>query len=370
MRVLSIVGTRPEAIKMAPVVRALREHSDVIESKLCVTAQHRELVDEALRLFGIVPDYDLDIMRPRQTPITVLRLILERLEPILTEWKPDWILVQGDTTTVMASALLAFHLGIRIGHVEAGLRTGDLQNPFPEEANRRIADMISTLYFAPTTLAVQNLLRDGVAPSRIILTGNTVVDALAWVSQMPFDLATSPLCNLPFEKRIILLTSHRRENFGAPLAAICAAVADIAQQYRESVHIIAPIHPNPHVQEAYHAHLGNIPNISLIKPLDYQSLIHLMKRSTLILTDSGGLQEEAPSFGVPVLVLRATTERPEAISAGTAQLVGTDRAHIVQTTARLLDDSDAYRAMIRSENPFGAGDAAERIVQALIQYST
>jgi UDP-N-acetylglucosamine 2-epimerase (non-hydrolysing) len=368
-RVLCVIGTRPEAIKMSPVVRALRQRADVIESRVCITAQHREMVDEALRLFGIVPDDDLDIMRPGQTPTTVLRLILERLEPVLLGWKPDWVLVQGDTTTVMAAALLAFHLGIRIGHVEAGLRTGNLHNPFPEEANRRIADLLATLYFAPTSLAVQHLLNDGVPAARIILTGNTVVDALEWVSQMPFDVSASTLQSIPFDKRLILLTSHRRENFGDPLASICGAVAEIAEKYRESVHIVAPVHPNPQVQAAYRAHLGNIPTISLLPPLDYQALIHVMQRATLVLTDSGGLQEEAPSFGIPVLVLRETTERPEAVAAGTAQLIGTDRARIVAAAARLLDDPAAHRAMVRAENPFGKGDAAERIVQAILDYS-
>jgi len=367
--VLSIIGTRPEAIKVAPIIRELRQHSIAITSQVCVTAQHRELVDDVLRLFGIVPDYDLDIMRAGQTPIDVMRLILERLEPILSQERPDWILVQGDTTTVMIAALLAFHLHIRVGHVEAGLRTGDLQNPFPEEANRRIADLVTSLYFAPTARARENLLREGVNSTQIVVTGNTVIDALLQVAALPFNLSESVLSQVPMERRLILLTTHRRENFGRPLESICAAVRELAQMYATTVHFVVPVHPNPSVRKVVETTLRHLPNVSLLPPLDYLSLTHLLKRCTLVLTDSGGLQEEAPSVGVPVLVLRETTERPEAVSAGTARLVGTNQHVIIAEVCRLLDDPAAHAQMVKGVSPYGDGQAARRIVQALLSSS-
>lgn len=369
INVFSIIGTRPEAIKMSPVVRELRQHANLIESHLCVTAQHRELVDNVLRLFAIVPDYDLDVMQADQTPMSVMRLILERLEPILLRNKPDWILVQGDTTTVMAAALLAFHLGIRVGHVEAGLRTGNLHNPFPEEANRRIADLVASLYFAPTEQARLNLLREGVLSSRIIVTGNPVIDALLGVAALPFEPQASALRGVPLDRRLLLVTVHRRENFGHALESICGAVRELAQLYPETLQIIVPVHPNPNVKHVVHAALRDLPNVSLLSPLDYLPFVQLLKRCTLVLTDSGGLQEEAPCVGVPVLVLRAATERPEALAAGTARLVGTDRTTIIAEARRLLDDPTAHAEMVRAVNPYGDGYAAQRIVRALLDYS-
>lgn len=366
IRVMSIVGTRPEAIKMAPVIAELRKHPGHIESQVCVTAQHRQLVDNVLQLFQIMPDHDLNIMRPDQSPVDVMRLILERLEPVLQRERPDWILVQGDTTTVMVTALLAFHLHIRIGHIEAGLRTGNLQNPFPEEANRRIADLVASLYFAPTLQSRENLLRERVSPERIIVTGNPGIDALLQVASYPFDPRKSALKDVPFDRRLLLLTAHRRENFGRPLESICMALRDLAGLYLDTVQIVVPVHPNPNVQKSVNAMLRGLPNVTLLPPLDYLSLVHLLKRCTLVLTDSGGLQEEAPSFGVPVLVLRETTERPEAIEAGVARLTGSDRGRIVAETRRLLDDPAAHAEMAKGISPYGDGFAAKRIVKALL----
>lgn len=367
IRVLSIVGTRPEAIKMVPVIQELRGHPDRIRSRVCVTAQHRHLLDQALALFGIAPDHDLDIMNDNQTPVHVMRAILERLEPVLRAEQPDWILVQGDTTTVMTTALLAYHHHIRVGHIEAGLRTGDKQHPFPEEINRRLTDVLADLYFAPTEGARANLLREGVDPVRIRVTGNTVVDALQEVAARPYDWNSGPLAGIPRDRRLILVTAHRRENFGAPLEAICGALRDLAERYAGDVHLVYPVHPNPNVAVPVHAALGGLPGLTLLPPLDYLPLVHLLRQCTLALTDSGGLQEEAPTFGVPVLVLRDKTERPEAVQAGAARVVGADRARIVAEVCRLLDDPGAHARMAQARNPFGDGHAAIRIVRSLLE---
>jgi len=365
VRVLSVFGTRPEAVKMAPVVERLRSAPGV-EARVCVTAQHREMLDQVLRLFGITPDFDLDVMEPDQALPELTAAIVRGLDPVLESFSPQWVLVQGDTTTVMAAALLAYYRRIRVGHVEAGLRTGDKWQPFPEEINRRVAGVVADLHFAPTERARANLLREGVAPESIFVTGNPVIDALQLIAARPYDAMTGPLAAIPFDRRVILLTAHRRENFGPPLEGIFTAVKRLALAYGEAVQFVYPVHLNPNVRQPAQRILGGLSNIALIDPLDYLPMVHLLKRCSLVLTDSGGLQEEAPGLGKPVLVLRQVTERPEAIEAGTARLVGTDPERIETETRRLLDDPQAYAAMAHASNPFGDGHAAERIVEALL----
>ncbi len=379
LKVLTIFGTRPEAIKLAPVIRELQRQS--LDSRLrtivCVTAQHRQMLDQVLHLFGIVPDYDLDVMKDDQTPTQVAAAVLARLEPILQAERPDWVLVQGDTTTVAAASLAAFYAGVKVGHVEAGLRTSNKWQPFPEEINRRVASVIADLHFAPTEWARQNLLREGVSDDCILVTGNPVIDALHWVAEQPatpefyellqqcgVDNRTGEQEEMP--KQIILVTAHRRENFGRPLENICLALRDLVRRYDGLVRIVYPVHLNPNVLEPVHRLLGDVPDIVLMPPLDYLPLVHLMKRAHLVITDSGGLQEEAPGLGVPVLVLREVTERPEAVAAGTARLVGTDRERIVAEAVRLLEDAAAYEQMAQAVNPYGDGRAAVRIVGALL----
>ncbi|NIS83448.1 MAG: UDP-N-acetylglucosamine 2-epimerase (non-hydrolyzing) [Anaerolineales bacterium] len=369
LRVLSIFGTRPEAIKMAPVIARLTL-TEGVESQVCVTAQHRQMLDQVLNLFDIQPDYDLDLMRPDQPLPALTASLFTGLEPVLREVQPDWVLAQGDTTTVMAASLLAYYLGVRMGHVEAGLRTGDKWQPFPEEINRRVAGVVADLHFAPTENSRQNLLREGVPEEQIVVTGNPVIDALQTIVTRPYDLASGSLAEIPWEKRIILVTAHRRENFGEPMRHIFTALQRVAEKYAGEVHLIYPVHLNPNVQAPAYEMLGDVPNITLTEPLDYLPMVHIMKRAYLVLTDSGGLQEEAPALGTPVLVMREVTERPEAIEAGTARLVGTDIDRIVAETGRLLDDEVAYLTMARAINPFGDGHAAERIVQALVETST
>jgi len=366
LRVLSVFGTRPEAVKMAPVVEQLRAAPHV-EAGVCVTGQHRQMLDQVLQLFGITPEFDLNVMEPDQALPELTSAILRGLAPVLDQFRPAWVLVQGDTTTVVAAALLAYYRRIRLGHVEAGLRTGDKWQPFPEEINRRVAGVLADLHFAPTEGARQNLLGEGVASERIVVTGNPVIDALRSIAARPYDETVGPLATIPFDRRVILLTAHRRENFGAPLEAIFAAVRRLAVAYAQDVHFVYPVHLNPNVLRPAQRLLGAVPNVSLIEPLDYLPMVHLMKRCHLVLTDSGGLQEEAPALGKPVLVLRQVTERPEAIEAGTARLVGTDPERIEAETRRLLDDPHAYAAMAHAANPFGDGHAAERIVEALVR---
>jgi UDP-N-acetylglucosamine 2-epimerase (non-hydrolysing) len=367
LKVLTVFGTRPEAIKLVPVIRELARYPESFCSRICVTAQHRQMLDQVLQLFALGPDYDLDVMRASQSPLQVMRVILERLEPLLASEEPDWVLVQGDTTTVMATALVAFHHRIRIGHVEAGLRTRDKYQPFPEEVNRRVTDVFADLYFAPTETARRNLICEAVEDRRIRVTGNTVIDALLDVASRPYDWGQGPLAVLPRDRRLILVTAHRRESFGEPLRAVCGALKDIAARYIGEAHLVYPVHSNPHVHEVVYRELAEIQNITLLPPLDYLPLVQLLKRAELVLTDSGGLQEEAPAFGVPVLVLRQTTERPEAVEAGVARVVGTERRGIVAEASRLLDDPAAYREMAHAVNPFGDGHAAERIVSALLE---
>jgi UDP-N-acetylglucosamine 2-epimerase (non-hydrolysing) len=367
LKVLSIFGTRPEAIKMAPVVKALERNSDRVECRVCVTAQHRQMLDQVVQLFGIQPHYDLDIMQENQSLAQVTASVFSRLDPVLAADRPDWVLVQGDTTTVMAASLVAFYHRVRVGHVEAGLRTGDKYQPFPEEINRRVASVAADLHFAPTAWAQANLLREGIDPACVRVTGNPVIDALLMVARMAYDPDGGPLAGLPSRGRLVLVTAHRRENFGPPLEEICTGLNRLAERYAGDIHIVYPVHLNPHVQEPVYRLLGGRPHITLTPPLDYLPLVYLMKRCNLVLTDSGGIQEEAPSLGKPVLVLRHTTERPEGVTAGTVRLIGPHAGAIFAETSRLLDDPVAYQSMAQAVNPYGDGHAAEYIVRALLE---
>jgi len=371
MKILSVFGTRPEAVKMAPVIQELSQTPN-IEARVCVTAQHRQMLDQVLNLFNIQPDYDLDLMRDDQSLAELSAGIFTSLDSILSDFNPEWILVQGDTTSVTITALLAYYHHIRVGHVEAGLRTHDKWQPFPEEINRRVAGVIADLHFAPTEWAKQNLLREGISEKIVVVTGNPVIDALRFVAKQPepgevIDLISRlGIGNRGTGQKLILVTAHRRENFGKPLEDICCAIRELAA--RGDVEIVYPVHLNPNVQGPVHRILKNVNHITLLRPLDYLPLVGLMKHSTLILTDSGGIQEEAPALGIPVLVLRKVTERPEGIEAGTLKLVGTDIGDIVEQATRLLEDESAYRAMSKAVNPFGDGHAAQNIVRALLNY--
>lgn len=366
IRILSVIGTRPEAVKMAPVVQRLRQ-SPTIESIVCATAQHRQMLDQVLELFGITPDIDLNLMKPNQTLAGITAAIFTDLDPILRDLRPDWVLAQGDTTTVMATAMLAYYNRIRFGHVEAGLRTGDKLQPFPEEINRMVAGVVADLHFAPTEWSKQNLLRENVPAERIIVTGNPVIDALQQVAEKPVPVEIQKLLNKTGRRRILLVTAHRRENFGQPLENICAALQNLAETYKDDIQIIYPVHLNPNVQNVVYSRLDKIPNITLLPPLDYLPMVQLMKHAALVLTDSGGIQEEAPGFGIPVLVMRATTERPEGVQAGTVKLVGTETKDILEKTQLLIENRQEYTRMAQSANPYGDGQAAERIVQSILE---
>jgi UDP-N-acetylglucosamine 2-epimerase (non-hydrolysing) len=370
LRILSVFGTRPEAVKMAPVVQQLKR-TPGIESFVCVTAQHRQMLDQVLDLFAISPDIDLDLMREDQSLAQLSAAIFSKLDPVLADYTPDWVLVQGDTTTVAITALLAYYHRIKVGHVEAGLRTLDKWQPFPEEINRRVAGVVADLHFAPTDWARNNLLHEGVPDKQITLTGNPVIDALQVVAAQPEPKSIISLLNkLDIRKngkKLILVTAHRRENFGDPLENICAALKQLAS--RDDVEIVYPVHLNPNVQEPIYRLLDGILHVTLLPPMDYLPLVHLMKQATLVLTDSGGIQEEAPVFGIPVLVLREVTERPEGVQAGSLKLVGTDVKKIVDEAALLLDDPTEYAKMSMAVNPFGDGHAAEKIVQALLNFN-
>ena len=367
-----VFGTRPEAIKLAPVIQRLRlkgEEADV-DTVVCVTAQHRQMLDQVLTLFDISVDHDLDVMEQDQTPTRVASQVLSSLEGVLAKERPDWVVVQGDTTTVVAASLASFYAGVRVAHVEAGLRTHDRRQPFPEEIHRRLAGVIADLHFAPTALAKRNLLREGVPEEQILITGNPVIDALYQVLRLP---PTPDVGNLieslsTGEGRvgIVLVTAHRRENFGAPMKSIARAILDISERYRGRFHIVYPVHPNPSVSGPMHHLLDGTPGVTLLPPLDYLSIAHLMRQAHIVLTDSGGIQEEAPALGKPVLVLRDITERPEAVEAGTVKVIGTERGRIVAETAALLDDEDEYSRMARSVNPYGDGRASERIVASFV----
>ncbi|NGX89795.1 UDP-N-acetylglucosamine 2-epimerase (non-hydrolyzing) [Rahnella sp. Lac-M11] len=369
MKVLTIFGTRPEAIKMAPLVLALSQDA-AFESKVCVTAQHREMLDQVLRLFEITPDYDLNIMKPGQGLTEITSRILTGLKPVLDEFKPDVVLVHGDTTTTLSASLAAFYHQIAVGHVEAGLRTGDLSSPWPEEGNRLLTGHLARWHFAPTENARSNLTRENIPESRIFVTGNTVIDALLWVRDRfnsDASLAQQLANTYPFldaSKKLILVTGHRRESFGGGFERICSALADIARQHPD-VQIVYPVHLNPNVSEPVNRFLAGIDNIVLIDPQDYLPFVYLMDKAYLILTDSGGVQEEAPSLGKPVLVMRETTERPEAVDAGTVRLVGTDPTKIVKEVNRLLSDENEYNSMSRAHNPYGDGHACRHILDAL-----
>lgn len=367
MKVMTIFGTRPEAIKMAPVISELRRHTPFVTVSVCVTGQHRDMLANVLDLFGIEPSVNLDVMKDNQSLVDLTINLFTNLNSLLIADRPDWILVQGDTTSAMVGSLVAYYHGIRIGHIEAGLRTGDKYQPFPEEINRRIIDVVADLYFAPTAHACDRLRKEGIESKNIVLTGNTVIDALKITAARPYNWQSGPLADLPPHQRLILVTAHRRENFGEPLREICTALLELAASFPD-VLMVFPVHPNPNVQSIVREQLANVDNIILTAPLDYSSMVHLLQQSHLILSDSGGLQEEAPAFGVPVLVMRDRTERIEAIEAGTAQLVGTDARRIVTQTTQLLKNADAYQNMARAVNPFGDGHASERIVKALMAY--
>ena len=363
MKILIIFGTRPEAIKMAPLVLKLRQELDI---KVCVTGQHREMLDQVLKLFKIIPDYDLNLMKPNQNLANLTGEVLNGVTHVLKQEEFDWVLVQGDTTSTMAGAMAAFFQKVPVGHVEAGLRTYDLESPFPEELNRQVTSKMARLHFAPTVESKRNLLNEGFSENNISITGNTVIDALHWVLEhsSPMDVV------LPFElqqSRMILVTGHRRENFGSGFQQICEALRIIALK-QPDIQIVYPVHLNPNVREPVNRILSNLPNLYLIEPLEYQQFVYLMNHSTLILTDSGGVQEEAPSLGKPVLVMRDTTERPEAVEAGTVKLVGVNQQTIVDETMRLLNNSDAYQKMAYAHNPYGDGTASEKILEALLNF--
>lgn len=362
--VLFIFGTRPEAIKLCPLVLKLKSFPDRYSTKICATAQHREMLDQVLTAFGVAPDYDLNVMTPDQTLFQSTARIIQALEQPFAESKPDLAIVQGDTTTTFCGALAAFYCAVPVAHVEAGLRTGDLYQPFPEELNRVLTTRVTRLHFAATPGAAENLRREGIHEN-IWVTGNTGIDAVLHVRDrlQRGELQSSASDFERPGKRLILVTAHRRESFGEGFRHICEALIDIAK--RDDVHIVYPVHPNPNVQAAVRGQLGSHPNITLTEPMDYVPFVDLMRRAHLILTDSGGIQEEAPSLGKPVLVLRDKTERPEAVEAGTVKLVGTDPARIVVETARLLDCSDEYTRMSRTHNPYGDGHASQRIEAAL-----
>ncbi len=369
-RILVVFGTRPEAIKLAPVIRELRRHPDRYEAIVCITAQHRRMLDQVLGLFRIEARYDLDLMKPGQDLTDITCGVLQGLRRVLEAERPDLVLVQGDTTTALAAALAAFYAHVPIGHVEAGLRTGNLNAPFPEEMNRKVVGSLASLHFAPTEQASRNLRLEGVPQDHIVVTGNTVVDALKLAAdRLDEDEGLRRSMEEQFAfldpgKRLLLVTGHRRESFGEGFRGICEALRELAATSPD-IQIVYPVHLNPHVQEPVRSMLGDVPAVHLLEPLDYIPFVYLMRRAELILTDSGGIQEEAPSLGKPVLVMRETTERPEAVAAGTARLVGTGHAEIVRETRRLLADREAYQAMTRAHNPFGDGKAAVRIVAAL-----
>ena len=366
-----IFGTRPEAVKLAPVIKTLRAHANKIDTSVCITAQHREMLDQVLNVFNIIPDFDLDLMQPGQNLSQLTAKIFTDLDPVMNEVRPDWLLIQGDTTTVMAAALLGYYHHINVGHVEAGLRTFDKWQPFPEEINRRVAGAVADLHFAPTENNRRNLLREGISDDLIKVTGNPAIDALRIVTAQPEPAQVMKLLDQAQissnHRRLILVTAHRRESFGKPILDICTALKQLAEYYHDSISLIYPVHLNPNIQKPVYESLSGVNNILLFEPLDYVSLVHLMKHAALILTDSGGIQEEAPSLGVPTLVLRDRTERQEGLTAGTLKLVGTNPEHIFNAAKQLLDDPEAHAAMARSVNPYGDGHAAEQIVNALLQ---
>jgi len=368
IKLLSVFGTRPEVIKMAPVIKELNRHPAEFNCRVCITAQHRQMIDPLLDLFTIKPDYDLNLMQEDQTLEHITITVLTELGKIINYEEPDYLVVQGDTTTAMAGSLAAFYQKTKVGHVEAGLRTGNKYHPYPEEVNRRIIDSLSDLYFAHTEQAKQNLVGEGVDDAKIEVTGNTVIDALLNVAEREFDMAGTILEKIQWNgKKVVLVTAHRRENFGNPLANICKAIREMAMRYPSDLCFIYPVHLNPNVQKTVHSMLDGVENILLVDPLEYAPFVQVMKRSYLILTDSGGLQEEAPSLGKPVLVLREITERPEGVAAGAVEVIGTEPGRIVEKTTELLINQEKYEAMSRAVNPYGDGKASERIVKRFLR---
>lgn len=373
-KIMLAFGTRPEAIKMAPLYHALRDQPKVFDTVLCVTAQHRQMLDQVLKVFDMTPDIDLNLMTPGQDLFDVTAAVLKGMRDVLKMQKPDALLVHGDTTTTLAAAMAGFYLGVPVGHVEAGLRTYDLQAPFPEEFNRQVASKLTKWHFAPTDCSQSNLLAERVPQSSITVTGNTVVDALFWVlgridadaiRRKGLEEFLNAQLDFDWEKqRFVLMTGHRRENFGDGFLQICHALKELAARY-PTVRFVYPVHLNPNVQQPVNDILADLPNVHLIAPLDYEPFVYLLKHAHIVLTDSGGIQEEAPSLGKPVLVMRDVTERPEAVSAGTVRLVGADRGRIVTNVAELLDSDDSYAAMARAHNPYGDGKACARIISIL-----
>jgi len=367
MKILTVIGTRPEVIKLAPVIREVGKRADV-QNIVCVSGQHRQMLDSALELFKISPHYDLDVMADNQAPAQVASAVLTKLDPVLEKEEPDWVLVQGDTTTTAAAALAAFYRRLQVGHVEAGLRTFDKWHPFPEEINRRLASVSADLHFAPTARSRRNLLREGILERSIVVTGNPVIDALEWVAQLAPTAETEKLCRglALQDRRLILVTAHRRENWGTALENICLALREVAEVGDGAVQIVYPVHMNPNVHEPVHRLLGGVRYVTLLPPVDYFTLVQLMRQAFVVVTDSGGIQEEAPSLGKPVLVLRQVTERPEAVEAGTVKVIGTQRQVIVNKISQLLSDSMEYARMAHAVNPYGDGKASTRIVAALL----
>lgn len=365
LKVMTVFGTRPDALKMAPVVTELARYPQQVRVVVVVTAQHREMLDQVLQLFGIIPQHDLNIMLPRQTLTQIATRALERLEPVLVSERPDLVLVQGDTLTTFAASLGAFYQQIDVGHVEAGLRTDDRYNPFPEEMNRRLTGRLAALHFAPTARAREALLAEGINPADVFVTGNTVIDALLATAQRPFQFAEPPLSQLCFEgRRTLLVTAHRRENWGEPIRDICTALRRIVAAFPDT-QAVFQMHKNPVVRDVIRQELEGVERIVLVEPQEYVPWVHLMKRAHLVLTDSGGIQEEAPSLGLPVLVMRETTERPEGVEAGVARLVGTNPDRIVAEARALLADPARYQEMAHAVNPYGDGQAAVRIREAI-----
>jgi UDP-N-acetylglucosamine 2-epimerase (non-hydrolysing) len=366
IKILTIFGTRPEAVKMAPLVKELERRSE-IDSKVCVTAQHREMLDQVLHLFNITPDYDLNIMKDKQSLTGINARVLEGLEEVFEQEKPDMILVHGDTTTTFAGALAAFYKQIRVGHVEAGLRTFDKYFPYPEEMNRKLTGALADLHFAPTTGSKNNLLSEGVEESCIVVTGNTVIDAMNYTIEEGYKFETEELNNIDYSKKIIMVTAHRRENWGEGIENICDALNRIIEE-NEDAELVYLVHLNPVVKEVVHKYLSGKKRVHLLPPLDTKETHNLMNKCYMVMTDSGGLQEEAPHLGKPVIVLRDVTERPEAVKAGTVELVGTDIDKIVTTATSLIRDKEAYESMSKAINPYGDGEASVRICDAILKY--
>jgi UDP-N-acetylglucosamine 2-epimerase (non-hydrolysing) len=367
-RIIAVLGTRPEAIKLALVIHELRQRSQEFETAVVHTGQHRTMLDHALQFFKIKPDFDLDVMRPNQTLNSLTGRVLDTVENACHRFEPNMVLVQGDTTTAFASALAAYYCKIPVGHIEAGLRSHDIYNPFPEEANRRLASVLTEIHFAPTALSRDNLLSEGVPDEKIVVTGNTVIDTLRALSVLPHSWENTPLAGIPDDNsRLVLVTSHRRESLGADQENMCLALKDLVKQHPD-IRVVYPVHLNPNVRSTVNALLQNTDRIHLTEPLDYITFVSLLRRCFLVLTDSGGIQEEAPTFGKPVLVLRKLTERPEASQFGMAKIIGMSREGIFNETTHLLNDADAYQDMSEGENPYGDGHSSERIVEAVARW--